>query len=96
MIYVYLARLRWHTGSLAQQSGGSRKTTIRTVQALTFRWSARWKIQPALEELKVKARAAGLWNLWMPAGMAHKLQPLVRVPPVREASACDDEHHSTA
>ena len=26
----------------------------------------------------MEAQAAGLWNLWMPAEMAHKLQPLVR------------------
>ncbi len=38
----------------------------------------RWKIHPLAEDLKARARAAGLWNLWMPAEMAHTLQPLVR------------------
>ena len=49
---------------------------------------ARWKIHPLAEELKVKARGAGLWNLWMPAEMAHTLQPLVRLVPDHAALYC--------
>jgi acyl-CoA dehydrogenase len=30
------------------------------------RQSGRWTIPPAMEEMKAAARAAGLWNLWLP------------------------------
>jgi acyl-CoA dehydrogenase len=37
----------------------------------------RWTIHPLAEELKARAKAAGLWNLWLPADMAAKLGHLL-------------------
>jgi alkylation response protein AidB-like acyl-CoA dehydrogenase len=37
----------------------------------------RWTIHPLQEQLKIKAKQAGLWNLWLPADMAIKLKPLI-------------------
>jgi alkylation response protein AidB-like acyl-CoA dehydrogenase len=47
----------------------------------------RWTIHPLNEQLKQKAKAAGLWNLWMPAGMAGKLQHLLQEVPECERSS---------
>ncbi|WIA34790.1 hypothetical protein OEZ86_013093 [Tetradesmus obliquus] len=44
----------------------------------------RWTIHPLNEQLKGKARAAGLWNLWMAADMAAKLQHLLPQVPEQE------------
>ncbi len=37
----------------------------------------RWTIPPLMEQLKDKAKRAGLWNLWLPASLAALLEPLV-------------------
>jgi acyl-CoA dehydrogenase len=37
----------------------------------------RWTIHPAFEELKVKARAEGLWNLWISASLADEIRHLL-------------------
>jgi len=33
--------------------------------------AVRWRLPPVLEDLKAKARAAGLWNLFLPPSAAH-------------------------
>eukprot|EP00191_Tetraselmis_sp_GSL018_P011365 CAMPEP_0177615656 /NCGR_PEP_ID=MMETSP0419_2-20121207/23591_1 /TAXON_ID=582737 /ORGANISM="Tetraselmis sp., Strain GSL018" /LENGTH=783 /DNA_ID=CAMNT_0019113367 /DNA_START=126 /DNA_END=2474 /DNA_ORIENTATION=- len=38
----------------------------------------RWTVHPLMEQLKAEARAAGLWNLWMPSDTAE----LLRRPPL--------------
>ncbi|KAG2434084.1 hypothetical protein HXX76_007812 [Chlamydomonas incerta] len=35
--------------------------------------ATRWTIHPLMEALKVKAKQAGLWNLWLPASLAANL-----------------------
>ncbi|KAL3143656.1 hypothetical protein ABBQ38_002451 [Trebouxia sp. C0009 RCD-2024] len=43
--------------------------------------NTKWTVHPKMEELKAKARAEGLWNLWLPADMAAKIAHLrERVP----------------
>jgi acyl-CoA dehydrogenase len=47
----------------------------------------RWTIHPLTEQLKRKARDAGLWNLWLPAEMAARLGHLLEeVPPGERAT----------
>jgi len=36
----------------------------------------RWTVHPLMEQLKAKAKAAGLWNLWLPAPLAAKVSYL--------------------
>ncbi len=40
----------------------------------------RWSIPPIMEELKVKARDAGLWNLWRPRNLGGRLTNLEYAP----------------
>jgi acyl-CoA dehydrogenase len=48
---------------------------------------ARWSVHPLMEELKARARAEGLWNLWLPGGMAQGLSHLLpEVPDVERAT----------
>ncbi|MGB0866815.1 MAG: acyl-CoA dehydrogenase family protein [Granulosicoccaceae bacterium] len=41
--------------------------------AFTAAAEDRWTIPPIMEELKAKARQAGLWNLWRPAALGGRL-----------------------
>jgi acyl-CoA dehydrogenase len=40
----------------------------------------RWEVVPIIEELKPKARAAGLWNLWRPKTQGGELTNLEYAP----------------
>ena len=44
------------------------------------RGEQRWQPVPIIEELKVKARAAGLWNLWRPKSHGGTLTNLEYAP----------------
>lgn len=39
----------------------------------------RWTIHPKMEEMKLKARAQGLWNLWVSPNLAANMQDVVAV-----------------
>ena len=45
---------------------------------------ARWTIHPLAEELKARARREGLWNLWLPAPLAARLEHLLPLAPEEE------------
>ena len=47
--------------------------------------ATKWKISPLNEQLKLKAKAAGLWNLWLPADLKVKLAHLAAHAPKEEA-----------
>ncbi|KAK9865825.1 hypothetical protein WJX84_007338 [Apatococcus fuscideae] len=46
--------------------------------------ATKWKISPLNEQLKLKAKAAGLWNLWLPADLKAKLKHLAAHAPAEE------------
>jgi acyl-CoA dehydrogenase len=48
----------------------------------------RWEAVPMIEELKLKARAAGLWNLWRPKTHGGSLTNLEYAPCARSWAAC--------
>ncbi|KAK9844638.1 hypothetical protein WJX74_005074 [Apatococcus lobatus] len=48
--------------------------------------ATKWKISPLNEQLKLKAKAAGLWNLWLPADLKARLAHLAGHAPQEEAS----------
>jgi len=48
------------------------------------RGDSRWTIHPLMEELKGRARAQGLWNLWLPADTAARLTHLLDKVPAAE------------
>ena len=47
--------------------------------------ATKWKISPLNEQLKRKAKAAGLWNLWLPADLQAKLTHLASHAPQEES-----------
>src|SRR5205807_13403 len=53
-------------GKSARLYGGARLTAEKIFEQQLNEPPSRWQIPPIMEELKQKARAAGLWNLFLP------------------------------
>eukprot|EP00891_Asterochloris_glomerata_P001698 jgi/Astpho2/1698/fgenesh1_pm.00032_%23_14_t len=45
---------------------------------------SKWTVHPLMEQMKAKAREQGLWNLWLPADMARKIDYLCDMVPESE------------